>query len=131
MTFKAGDRVRHTEMRSFGTIIGTVGVFGEEWFRVRADDLFVYHAPTERLELISLDDSAVAQLRHLLGEISEALGMGSFTCTEAEAIFEIYDLVGMVDEAHAFMRTHAHDDSELEDDLHQLDETNENGWSYR
>ena len=80
--------------------------------------------------MTEFDEGAVAHLRHLLGEISEALGMGSFTCTEAEAIFEIYELAGMTDEAHSLMRCHAADD-EAEDDLHQTDETNENGWSYR
>ena len=133
-TFKAGDRVRHRVTGSDGVVVRRVG---PEWSEIRySDSSATYATLNSSLELVEsappkFDEGAVVQLRGLLGEISEALGMSSFTCTEAEAIFEIYELAGMGDEAHAFMRTHAHDDSEQEDDLHQLDETNENGWSYR
>lgn len=80
--------------------------------------------------MVGVTDMDKAHLQRLLGEISEALGDNAerFTCTEAEAIYELYKLAGL--EADWFMRAHAHGDSEPEDDLHK-ETDDEKGWTYR
>ena len=131
MTFKAGDRVRHRVTGSEGV----VAKVGAECCDVRYPDGATYVTLHSSLELIeaalpTLDEGDVAQLRLLLGEISEGLGDNAerFTCTEAEAIYEIYRTAGL--EPDWFMRAHAHGDSELEGDLHE-ETDDEKGWTYR
>ena len=77
-----------------------------------------------------MTDGDMAQLRRLLSEINDALSdnAGRFTCTEAEAIYELYELAGM--EADWFMRAHAHEDDPREEDMH-METDNEKGWAYR
>jgi hypothetical protein len=78
-----------------------------------------------------MTDMDKAQLRRLLDEIHEGLGMCSFTCVEAEAIYELYELAGEQQLADWFMQTHAADDDPDEGDLHEISKTDEKGWTYR
>lgn len=88
--------------------------------RARAQDW--YDSDDEAVAMLGRAMSLVEAVVDTFGAIDEALGMGSWTCSEAEAIYELMQALGLDEAAERFMLQHAYSDSE-EGDLHRLIET--------
>lgn len=65
-----------------------------------------------------MDNGRYTWLSIAFKELHEAFRMNSWTCTEAEILYEIHLDIGMHDEAESFMLAHAWSDSDDEGDLH-------------